>query len=213
MIKVLIAARSGSVRVKNKNIRPFSNKSLLEIKIDQLKQVKNIDGIVVNSNDDKILEIASSMDVEIVKREEQYASNEVSMSEVYENMAMNMKCDNILYANCTSPLVNAKTYENAIEMFNKTNNDSLNSVTELKQFVWFNEEPLNYDPLKQPRSQDLPDDLIYLNFALNIISKDNMILYKNIIGIKPFLYRISELESIDIDTELDFFIAEKLYDK
>lgn len=34
-IKALIPVRSGSVRVKNKNIRPFAGTTLLEIKIRQ----------------------------------------------------------------------------------------------------------------------------------------------------------------------------------
>ena len=37
MIKALVAVRSGSQRVLNKNIRPFAGSSLLEIKIKQLK--------------------------------------------------------------------------------------------------------------------------------------------------------------------------------
>ncbi len=55
IIKALIAVRSGSVRVKNKNIKPFCGSSLLEIKIKQLLSILQIDGVVVNSNDDIIL--------------------------------------------------------------------------------------------------------------------------------------------------------------
>ena len=46
IIKALIAARSGSVRVKNKNIRPFAGSTLLEIKINQLKRLNIFDDIV-----------------------------------------------------------------------------------------------------------------------------------------------------------------------
>ena len=60
-IKALVAVRSGSQRVVNKNIRPFAGSSLLEIKLNQLKRIPNIDGIVVNTNDDKMLEKASYM--------------------------------------------------------------------------------------------------------------------------------------------------------
>ena len=47
-IKALVAVRSGSQRVVNKNIRPFAGSSLLEIKLNQLKRISNIVGIVVN---------------------------------------------------------------------------------------------------------------------------------------------------------------------
>ena len=49
-IKALIPVRSGSVRVKNKNIRPFAGTTLLEIKIRQLLRIPELDGVVVNFN-------------------------------------------------------------------------------------------------------------------------------------------------------------------
>ena len=105
-IKALVAVRSGSVRVKNKNMRPFAGSTLLEVKLEQLKRIPNLDGIIVNSNDDEMLELAKSKGCEIVKRDPYYASNTVSMSEVYKNMAENCDCDVIAYINCTNPLLN-----------------------------------------------------------------------------------------------------------
>ena len=116
-ISALIAARSGSLRVKNKNIREFSGSNLLELKINQLKQVDNIDEIVVNSNCDEILNIAKKHNVHTIKRDGYYASNTVSMSEVFENMAKNIDNDYILYANCTNPLVETQTYFDSINTF------------------------------------------------------------------------------------------------
>jgi N-acylneuraminate cytidylyltransferase len=68
-------------------------------------------------------------------------------------------------------------------------------------------KPINYDLLKQPRSQDLPD-ILALNFAINIISRKNMIECKNVVGHKPCIYRIDEVEATDIDNPLDFEFAE-----
>lgn len=79
-IKALVAVRSGSTRVINKNLRPFAGSNLLELKLNQLKRIKLLDGIVVNSNDDEMLAIAKNLGCETVKRDEYYASNTVSMS-------------------------------------------------------------------------------------------------------------------------------------
>ena len=50
-ITAVIPVRKNSVRLKNKNFINFVHKkSLLEIKIDQLKKVKYIDDIVVSSD-------------------------------------------------------------------------------------------------------------------------------------------------------------------
>lgn len=210
-IKALIAARSGSVRVQNKNIRPFAGTTILEIKIKQLKQVKELDGIVVNSNDDDILEIASRYDVETVKREQKYASNEISMSEVYVNMAENMNTDVIMYSNATNPLLETISIKNMIKMFRDGGDfDSINSAHAIKEFLWLDGKAINYNPLKQPRSQDLPN-IQAINFAISLIRKENMIKYKNVVGQRPFLYEISETEATDIDTQLDFDIAEILF--
>ena len=103
LIKALIAVRSGSQRVLNKNLRPFAGATLIDLKIRQLLTVKGLDGIVVNSNDESMLAVASRYKVELVQRDPKYATNEVPMSDVYENMADNFSGDVIMYANATSP--------------------------------------------------------------------------------------------------------------
>ena len=211
-IKALVAVRSGSQRVVNKNIRPFAGSSLLEIKLNKLKRIPNIDGIVVNSNDDKMLEIASNMGCEVVKRDEYYASNQVSMSEVYRNMAENVNADVIAYINATNPLLNDRTIVQAIENYKKniSQYDSLNSAHLIKEFLFKENLPINYDLRHQPRSQDLPD-ISALNFAINIISREKMIECKNVVGYKPNIYIIDEVEATDIDNPIDFDFAEFVY--
>jgi CMP-N-acetylneuraminic acid synthetase len=213
-IKALIAVRSGSVRVPNKNIRPFAGSTLLELKIKQLKSINELDGIIVNSDDDAMLNIANKLGVETIKRSSFYASNTVSMSEVYKNMAENFNGDIVMYSNVTNPLVRTESYINAINKYKEKGNetDSLNSAHLIKEFMFLDGKPINYDLKRQPRSQDLPD-IFALNFAFSIIKKEYMIGYKNVIGFRPFLYELSEIESIDIDTQFDFDIAEYMYKK
>jgi CMP-N-acetylneuraminic acid synthetase/phosphoglycolate phosphatase-like HAD superfamily hydrolase len=209
----LIAVRAGSQRVKNKNIRSFAHSNLLEIKIKQLKKVKQLDEIIVNSDCDKMLEIARKNGVTAVKREERYAGNEVGMSEVYEHFSEVTEAAHIMYANVTNPLVEAENYEEAISRYfsNIDKNDSLASCHPIKEFLWKDGEALNYDTKNQPRSQDLPD-IVALNFAISILPREVMRKKRNIIGETPTFFALNEIESIDIDTELDFYLAEKLYE-
>ncbi len=211
-VKALIAVRSGSVRVANKNLRPFAGSNLLELKIKQLSRIKNLDGIVVNSNDDTMLEIAQKLGCETVKRDPYFASNTVSMSDVYQNMAENFSGDIIVYANATNPLIKDDTIEKAIDTFLSFQGeyDSLNSSHLVKEFMFLNGKPMNYDLLNQPRSQDLPD-IHALNFAISILTKENMIAYKNVVGRKPYLFAIDEYEATDIDNPIDFEFAEFAY--
>lgn len=177
-VKALVAVRSGSVRVKNKNLRPFAGSSLLEVKVKQLMRIPNLDGVVVNSDDDQMLRIAKGLGCETVKRDPHYASNQVSMSEVYAYMAAQMEADVIAYINVTNPLLRDATLIDAIEKYKELAEegtcDSLNSAHLVKEFLFFENQPINYDLKYQPRSQDLPD-IAALNFAVNIISREKMI--------------------------------------
>ena len=210
MLKALIAVRSGSERVKNKNIRRFGNSSLLEIKIRQLSRINGIDGIVVNSNDSSML--ARKLNCETVKRDEKYATSYISMNDVYVNMAENFPSDYIAYCNVTNPLIEDTTIYNAISLFKEhiKNQVSVNTVHLIKEFMYLEGSAINYNPMSQPRSQDLPN-IYALNFAVNIISKTDMIKYKNIICPKHLFLPVNETEAIDIDSELDFEIADFLF--
>ena len=211
IIKALVAVRSGSTRVENKNTRPFAGSSLLKLKIEQLSRIHSLNGIIVNSDDDYMLDIAKQFGCELVKRDKYFASNSISMSEVYKNMAENANCDIVVYTNCTNPLIKDSTIERAIDCYWGLNGyDSLNSAHLIKEFLFYGGKPINYNPKHQPRSQDLPD-YYALNFAINIIERKKMIEYSNIVGLRPWLYSIEESEGIDIDNPLDFTIAEFLY--
>lgn len=209
----LVPVRGGSQRVQNKNIRPFADSNLLEIKLNQLKKVSQLDEIIVNSDCDIMLDIASQMGVTAVKRDEMYASSDVGMSDVYEHFAEVTEAQHILYANVTNPLVEESVYVRAIQkyFFNQDTNDSLASCHPIKEFLWRDGCALNYDPANQPRSQDLPD-ILALNFAISIVPRKVMLERRNIIGANPDFFVLDEVESVDIDTQLDFYLAEKLYD-
>jgi CMP-N,N'-diacetyllegionaminic acid synthase len=211
-IKALIAVRSGSVRVPSKNVRAFAHTTLLDIKIRQLLRVKELDGIVVNSNSPEILERCSQYDVEQVLRGDYFASNEVYMSEVYTDMAQNFSGDVVVYANVTNPLLEDETISSMVNKFRDLGDefDSVNSTHLIKEFMFLDGKPINYDLQHQPRSQDLPD-IHAINFAISAISKADMISLGNVVGTKPFLWKIGETESLDIDSMLDFQVAEHLY--
>ena len=52
---IIIPARAGSVRLKNKNILKINNQTLVERTLIFSKKIKNIDKIIVSSNDLKVL--------------------------------------------------------------------------------------------------------------------------------------------------------------
>lgn len=133
-IKALLGVRSGSVRVKNKNIRPFAGTTLLEIKIRQMLRIPELDGVVVNSNSDEMLEIARRSGAETVKRDEYFASSTVPINEVYTNIAETFDADIMVYSNATNPLIKTDTIRSAISKYFEITDkyDSLNTAHPLK---------------------------------------------------------------------------------
>lgn len=213
-IKALIPVRSGSVRVKNKNIAPFAGSSLLEIKIKQLKRIAELDGVVVNSNSDEMLEIARRLGAETVKRDEYFATSSVAISDVYEDMAKHLDCDTVLFADATNPMIEDETVHKVIELYKHRDNtyDSVMTATPVKMFLYWNGKPINYTEDKKPRSQDLPD-ILALNSALHILPREMMQKKKSIVGYLPKLYPVSRVEGIDIDDPIDFAFAEFIYNQ
>ncbi|GAB5560422.1 MAG: hypothetical protein SynsKO_20690 [Synoicihabitans sp.] len=211
-ICAIVPVRSGSKRVINKNIRPFAGTSLLEIKIRQLLDVNFIDQIYVSSDADEMLKIAVSKGCRALKRPEHLASDTVPMSEVYTHLAENVNEQIVVFTHVTNPLCPSSAYMRAIETYFERSgiHDSLTTVSDVKDFLYLDGKPLNFDPGNKPRSQDLPD-IIKLNHAISVASRELMISERNIFGKFPIHMRLSQKEALDIDTELDFFIAESLF--
>lgn len=214
MLKALIPVRAGSQRVKNKNIRPFAGSNLLEIKIKQMMGIKELDGIVVNSDSDEMLDIAKSLGVETVKRDAYFASSSVSANELYRNIAETTDADVILFTHVTNPLLKSETISSIIETYKNLDEtyDSISTVSKVQEFLWQDNKPLNYDVNHKPRSQDLP--IIYaLNHAINLVPRKLMYERKDLMGYKPYFFELNAIEGIDIDNEIDFEFAEYLYKK
>lgn len=212
-INVLIAVRGGSKRVPRKNIRPFGGSNMLTLKVQQALRLKDVNKVVVTSDDDEMLQIAENLGAHAMKRDPFYASDTVPMSDVYVHLASNLDCKDILWAPVTSPLVTDETMEKCINTYKReTEYDSVVTTNIIKEYLWLDGKAINYDPKNHPRSQDLPD-VYALNFAVHILPRELMIKNKNILGNKFYPYMLDEIEAVDVDTEFEFMMAEILYDK
>ena len=211
-ITAVIPTRSGSERVKNKNTKMFANTTLLEIKIKLLKQLlqnKLIDDIVINSNCETSLELANKHNVTYVKRGEHYASSECDIRDYWVNVGENVNTDNFMLCQVTSPLISYDTYVTCINKFNCDN--SILTVTKVNDYIWEGNCPINYKLPEHPKSQDLPDNFFKLNFGVCIMSVIDIKHWKNLITPKTVFIYLSNKESIDIDNEIDFKLAEIIY--
>ena len=211
-LTAVVPVRAGSQRVKDKNIKPFANSNLLKIKLNVLKSIPTIDKVIVNSDSEYMLNIGKECGVNTHKREDYFASSECNNSDYFQHIAEVTDSDYIMYSPVTAPLVSKETYFSCVDKFINSDINNLVTVSDVKHHMWLNGKPLNYNPKKAPNSQDLPD-IVSINYGICIIGREDMIKSRNIVTENPYFYKLDEIESMDIDTEFDFMVAEEIFKK
>lgn len=211
-IHAIIPVRAGSERVLNKNLRPFAGSTLLEIKIQQLLAVPGLAGVHVSSEDATMLRIAERAGAIPQERDPHYATSSVPMSEVYAYMADQVNAVHVLLTHVTNPLAGPGVYTRMIDAYrsSRPEHDSVTTVADVKDFLYQNGKPLNFDPAKKPRSQDLPD-IVKLTHVVSIAERAAVVATKEWFGPRAHFVKLDAMSSFDIDTPLDFDIAEWLY--
>lgn len=214
-----LPCRSGSERVKNKNIRPFAgyDYGLIEIKLKQLEQVEQINEIILSTNDVEIIEFAKSLNIEklvIHERDNSLCSSQTSTDEIVNLVGQLVTEGHVIWTHVTSPFINSELYSKVIESYKMgltEGYDSLMTTSEIRSFVWNESGPINYDRKleKWPRTQTLPI-LHEINSGAFITHSDTYREDKDRIGKKVKLYPLSKIEGHDIDWQEDFIIAESL---
>jgi CMP-N-acetylneuraminic acid synthetase len=213
--------RKGSQRVKNKNIKVFSDiiGGLTFIKISQLLKVKKIDKIIISTNDEEVKTIAKSFNdnkIIIDDRPESLASSETLTDDLIKYVPSIIKDGVVLWTHVTSPFVTDEIYTDMIDKYFQTNTnfDSLMSVTKIQKFIWNENSPVNYDKEKEkwPRTQTIKP-MYEINSGAFIASVNTYLKCEDRIGEKPFLYELGDKQAFDIDWQDDFDIAEVLWDK
>ena len=207
----MVPVRAGSVRVPNKNLRPFGDTDLLTLKLKVLKKLVGITQIVVSTDCEISADIAHKEGAKVQWRNEYYAGSSITNDLHWLHIAETTPGDIVFFAHVTNPLLRVSSMQTALNSFlNLDTHDSINSVSAVKNFLWKDGKPINYDISVTPKSQDLPD-IVSLNFAINIIARETMIKRKNLVGYRPTFFELDKVESLDVDDFVDFKIAELMY--
>ena len=212
-ICALIFLREESTRIPSKNLRIFNKKPLFHSILSTLEQSKYLDQIVVNTPSEKIIEDCSNFKVKIHKRPDWL--NKVDQNEANEIIKFDLnKLDYEFYlqTHSTNPLLKIETIDRSIETFfsNINNYDSLFSVSSFKKrFYTINGESINHDKEQLLPTQNIQPVLME-NSCIYIFSKKSFFMNENRIGKIPFLFETEMKESVDIDYEEDFKLAEKM---
>ena len=136
MILGLIPARSGSKRIKNKNIYELNGKPLIQYTIEAAKNSKLLDDVIVSTDSKRIAEIANNFNINVpFLRPKKLSGDKIEMIEVIKHVVKKKKFKKInliMLLQPTSPLRTNIDIDKSIKLFSLKRADTLVSVTNKK---------------------------------------------------------------------------------
>lgn len=218
-MNIFLPCRKGSERVPKKNIKPFGDfkHGLIEIKLKQLTNIKQVSKIYLSTNDDEILDFANKLKSDKIilhKRCEELSSSETSTDDLISHALELIPEGDILWTHVTSPFLTSDDYDKIIKKYDQMLNKGFNSLMTtslIHGFLWDEEGPINYDINKEkwPRTQTIKP-IHEINSAVFLANADIYRKENNRIGRNPYLYSLDKIKGFDIDWEDDFKLAELL---
>lgn len=208
--------RHHSERVPGKNYRDFAGRPLYARILETLQGCDAIDVIVVNTDSPTIQDgLADAFpEVHVLDRPEHLQAGTTPMNDVLLYDTDAVEADFYLQTHSTNPLLTTATVDAAVDAFldRFPEYDSLFSVTRVQTRLW---DPLaravNHNPNILLRTQDLPP-LYEENSCIYVFTRETLVERHNRIGRRPYLFEMDAQEAVDIDEEIDFRIAELLYE-
>jgi len=217
MKKVFTIIKENSERVKSKNFRILGNKPLWMWMLDELKEFD----VYVNTDSEKLLEeLKGRPNTTPIRRSEKHIEWELEAAALGSPVMDMTKefCERYLgededfaLVHVTSPFIKAQTLTEAFEEFDRTESHSLHSVKHIQDALMCSRNgqvvPSNFSFEKVSRTQDL--EPVYQSLGAFFImnsSNLNRELYRRLSSSSK-LKTLSPLESIEIDTEEDYGLA------
>jgi N-acylneuraminate cytidylyltransferase len=220
-----IFARGGSKGLPGKNIRPFGGKPLIAWAIEHALAVKRIDRVIVSTDSKEIAEIAHEYGAEVPFMR----PVELARDDIPEWLAWRHALDYLYNTTgalpeimvsvpTTAPLRLPIDIENCLDEYEKHSADVIITVTDAHRSPYFNMVRTNSDgtvelinplPSVITRRQDAP--VVYdITTICYVANPDFVMTHKSIFEGRVRAVHVPPERAIDIDTLLDFQIAERL---
>lgn len=214
-IPAILPMKGVSERVAGKNMKPFDAKPFYHCVAATLEASAYISEIIVDTDSEEIAHDAGSnfSKVRVRMRPEHLRGQMVSMEEIVSGVLEELPSEHFVQAFATCPLMRVDTLESAINAYfeNLGKYDSLFTVKRIQQRLHWASGALINDPHGATRTQEL-EPVYERNACLYIASKTS---FSNAggcrVGKSPYLFVMDDIESIDVDREADFFVAEAVY--
>lgn len=218
-IIAIVPARGGSKGIPGKNTKELAGKPLIAYTLEATLSSELRDRVVVSTDDKEIAGIAERYGAKVIMRPAELATDTAPTESVLEHAVKWLeeyeiyKPDIIVLLQPTSPLRNREHIDEALSMFLGNDYASLLSVCPTHAFLWSAGKsgayPINYDFKNRPRRQDRTPEYRE-NGAIYITKYEVLMREHNRLGGKIGLYVMSEEDSLEIDTEFDFWLCQQV---
>lgn len=226
LVLCIILARGGSKGVKNKNIKKLNGIPLILYSLNAAKKSKYIDKTIVSSDSKKIISLVTKNKFEAPFVRPRKLSSDTSKNNDAFIHALkwiekehNSKYDYIIQLQCTNPFVTSKDIDNVIMKLHKTQSDSVISMSKTSSFHPSRIKKIVNDRIKdfvikeKPylNRQNLKPYAYIRNGGIYACLRKSVNYRVGSNNSRPYL--MPSNKSVNIDTELDFIIAEILMKK
>lgn len=218
----IIPARGGSKRLPRKNVLPFNGRPVIEYTIEAALQSGCFDRVIVSSDDDEILEIASATDVEVDRRSSELGSDTATVAEVCAEFLERESAAGTSYGilaalYATAPMRTAEDIRSTMSLLDDGSCDYAMAATHFSHYV---HQALEVDGAQfvKPRWPELYEmrpaeigPLVAGNGSTYCVRVDTFMNSGSFIGEKTRVHVMPMIRSIDIDTIDDFHMAESIH--
>ncbi len=211
----IIPARGGSKGIPRKNIRFLHGKPLIFHTIETALKCRLIDKVIVSTDDEEIGHAAEVTGCAVVMRPVHLAADDVPLDPVIhhaisaiEQQGKN-RYDVVITMQPTSPLLSFRSVDRALERFFDSSADTLISVVDDRHLSWTMKGG-KYVPLYEKRvnRQYLPAN--YRETGGFVITRRQHVTNTSRFGPDIDLFVVSNTEAVDIDSYMDWWLADKL---
>ena len=202
----LIPLRGGSKSIPLKNIKEIAGKPLCAWVLEAACNAKNIDKVFVSTDSEIIRRVVESLNLNIavIHRPAAYSTDEASTESVMLHFMNEVNFEKVVTIQATSPLLKSTQLEEAVDLFENEQYDSLLTAVRTKRFFWtLDNQPMNYLPQSRPRRQDFEGSFVE-NGAFYITKRDILKRDQCRLGGKMGIYEMPENSFVEIDEQEDW---------
>ena len=224
-VLTVIPARGGSKGVPRKNLKILGGKPLIAHTIAAALSVFSKEDVIVSTDDEEIAEVSEACGASVpFIRPSELATDSATSEPVVRHAllhaeeAYSITYDAVLMLQPTSPLRSADDIRRAIDLYEHEEGDSVVSVVDvqgdhpfrMKRIV--GKRLVNYidQGFWDLRARQLLPPVYIRSGSIYLVERDVFLEHRSLIGKEPLALIMDSASSVNIDSYIDFKVAELL---